>query len=66
MTVCRLMFSDFMHNTGRSEFGIEYYDDNDIHDGINYAKYLIEMGFVAEPLDDFNLQNFIEWAKQKL
>lgn len=67
MAVCRLMFLDFMHNTGRlSENGVEKYDDSDIHDSIAYAEWLIEMGYTTELLDDFNLRDFIEWAKQKL
>lgn len=67
MAVCRLMFFDFMFNAGRtSELGEECYDDFDIRDCINYVKSLLEMGFITEPHDDFNLHEFILWAEQKL
>lgn len=67
MAVCRLMFMDFKNNIGRvcPKFG-ERYDDYDIVDGINYAEWLIEKGCKHEPLDDFDLNDFILWAKQKI
>ena len=67
MAVCRLIFFDFAYKIGRiSKNGNERYDDLDIYDCIAYAKWLIELGYKDEPHDDFNLQDFVDWAKKKL
>lgn len=43
------------------------YDDYDLLNGIAYAEGLIEdYGFTHEPMDGFNLRDYIAWAKRLL
>jgi len=48
--------------------GKEYgYDNWDLENAIQYCKELIEYEKLTyEPMDNFNLKDFIKWAKQKM
>jgi hypothetical protein len=53
----------------RSELpkGAEHgWDDKDLENAIDYCQQLIEDGYTREPLDDFDLRDFIDWAKTEL
>ena len=62
--ICRITILAFIY--GDIEKGIENgYDDADLGNAINYCEELIEDGFAIEPMDNFNLRDFINWAKFK-
>lgn len=59
---CRLTF--FAYKSGLCIPGA--YEIDDLINGVDYAKGLIEMGFAVEPHDDFNLRGYIEWANYEI
>jgi len=58
--LCRLTVEAFR---GCDEGG---YDQYDLLNGITYAESLLELGFTHEPLDDFDLLEYVKWARKKL
>jgi len=63
--ICRITIVAFIY--GDIPKGIEHgYDNWDLENAINYCNGLIEEGFTHEPMDDFNLKDFIVWAKNKI
>jgi hypothetical protein len=40
------------------------YEDDDLTNAIDYCEALLEEGLVREPMDNFDLQDFIRWAKK--
>lgn len=42
------------------------WDDVALENAIEYCQALIEEGCVREPMDDFDLRDFIDWAKSEL
>ena len=42
------------------------YTNVDLENAIEYCQDLIEEGFTDEPMDNFNLKDFISWAKASL
>ena len=64
--ICRITILAFMF--GDIPKGIEHgYDDWDLENGIQYCEELIKYeGLTHEPMDNFDLKKYIEWAKLKL
>lgn len=56
---CRIVMLSFIWNENPKQNGC---DNSDIQNVINYCKYLIGEGFENEPMDNFNLKDFINWA----
>jgi hypothetical protein len=47
--------------------GIEYGWDNDaLGNSIFHCEGLLELGYTREPMDDFDLRDFITWAKEEI
>ena len=66
MSLCRLMQDDFLHSTGRfDEAGVELYSDDDLHFGAEYARGWIEQGIMADPVGEFDLEEFAAWCGQQ-
>lgn len=42
------------------------YDDWDLENAIEYCRGYLEEGYTREPMDDFDLIDFIDWANKKL
>jgi hypothetical protein len=40
------------------------YDNWDLENAIQYCEELIEEGFTNEPMDNFDLLDFIRWARE--
>ena len=55
---CRILFFSFIDNKIYDGFN-EY----DLVNGIEYCEWLISEGYELEPHDEFNLSEFIIWAK---
>jgi hypothetical protein len=70
MAICRLMIEDFMHQTGRYPkcFNrLEAYSDNDLIEGIEFGKWLIEdFNLKQWPHYGFSIKKFINWAESRL
>jgi hypothetical protein len=72
MSLCKLMIEDFLGTFDWNEFCYQYkpnelpYTKYDLEKGIDYAEGLITMGYIEEPFYEYNLKNFIIWAKEKL
>lgn len=59
---CRLTFFAYKH--GASE--PRGYDKEDLLNGIGYAEGLLDVGFLTEPHDDFDLREFIDWSMREI
>jgi hypothetical protein len=42
------------------------WDDVDLENAIDYCTGLLEEGFTEEPMDHFDLADFIAWAKSEM
>lgn len=63
--ICRITILAFIF--GDIPKGKEYgYENDDLKNAIRYCIHLIEDGFIFEPMDNFNLKDFIKWAKKKI
>jgi len=60
MSLCRMTVLAFK---GHDNYG---YDSDDLVNGIAYADDLLEIGFTREPHDDFDLRDYISWARARL
>ena len=63
MALCKIMVQDFMFAFGGYGNG---YDNYDLERGIDYARWLLSEGFKTEPFHEYDLRNFIRWAKHKI
>lgn len=63
--ICRITIFAFM--LGDIPKGKENgYDDDDLKNGIEWCQELIDNGYEIEPMDSFNLKDYIKWAKDLL
>lgn len=68
MSLCCVMVYDFKHEWGRfcDETGAELYSEMDLRFGVSYAEGMLGEGLTREPFHDYDLREFIEWARRKL
>jgi len=68
MSICQIMIKDFMYKTGRLEPILKkwMYSNKDLRIGIQYCLDLKTLGYKKEPYHNYNLDEFINWAKNKL
>ena len=70
MSICRLMIADFEGKRQDLIFAFGknavYYDRYNLEVAIDYSEDLIQEGYITEPFLDYNLKDFIEWAKKRL
>jgi hypothetical protein len=63
--LCRITYMAFFF--GDIPKGPEHgYTDDDLVAGITYCEHLLEGGFTHDPIDKFDLQAYIRWAKEML
>ena len=74
MAICQIMIGMFkkidgydnryfINNEGISE---PYYSDDDLIDGIEYCNWLLEENLIQCPINHYDLQEFILWAKEQI
>jgi hypothetical protein len=63
--ICRITILAFLYPD--IDLGIgNGYDEDDLENAIKYCQEYIEGGFEREPMDDFDLKGFIQWAQSIL
>lgn len=62
--ICRCTIFAFIDKTSYKKE--RYYDNSDLENAIQYCQEYIEEGYVYESMDNFNLKDFIKWAKKEL
>lgn len=62
---CQIMVQAFLHPDWNVLKG-DGYEDYDLECGIINAEDLLAAGYTLEPMDGFNLREFIAWAKASL
>lgn len=61
--ICSVMIQAFQYGDIPKGQG---YSDYDLENGIQYAEDYLDAGYKHEPMDGFNLREFIAWAKRQL
>ena len=71
--ICQLMIGSFQGKWGRYpeeitdlQGGPAAFDDMNLQSGIAYSEGLIEEGHVHCPINGYDLEGFIKWAKKHL
>jgi len=73
MAICQVMVAFFCKRSG--ELTRWYcangqtetrYSDTNLREGIEYCYWLLEDGYTHCPMNHYNLQNFILWAKEQI
>ncbi len=62
--ICRCTILAFIDNKSYKKEG--YYNNWDLENAIQYCQEYIDEGYTYESMDNFNLKDFIEWAKKEL
>lgn len=63
--ICRITIFAFIF--GDIPMGYENgYETIDLLNTIDYCRFLISEGYEFEPIDNFNLKDFIDWAEDKI
>lgn len=62
-TVCAYYIRDRRELPKGAEFG---WDDDTLRNSIDYCEGLIEGGLARDPIDDFDLRDFIHWAETEI
>lgn len=63
---CRLSFLAYRDHDATALYGegsLDDFTEANLENGIAYCAALIEYGLSYEPLDDFELKGFIDWAE---
>lgn len=62
MAICRVAMLAFMFGDPCSPSRASAYSAQDLIDLTEFCQAYIDEGLTHEPMDDFNLQGFIDWA----
>lgn len=67
MGICRVAMMGFMWgDVPRYDGGRLLWSDRDLRDMIQWCEDMISEGLTHEPIDRFDLQGFIEWARPQI